>query len=86
MSSEEINKQTPEKFFETIGDKVKNFNSESDAGQDDEQERRPVEEIESLCMNCHENVSILSISSIFSIFSIFSTMLRRTKTNRRHRE
>lgn len=65
MTSEEVNKQTPEEFFETIGNKVKDFAPESGAGQDDEEERRPVEEIESLCMNCGKNVSIESGPLLF---------------------
>lgn len=51
-------KQNPSEFFEAIGDKVKNFdstttNGDSAAADDD---RPPVEEIESLCMNCGKNV------------------------------
>lgn len=52
-------KQDPQEFFQTIGDKVKNFSSpqNDDAAKDDEDERPPVEEVESLCMNCGKNVS-----------------------------
>jgi zinc finger protein len=58
-------KQDPQEFFQAIGDKVKNFSAAPDgeaapnsaAGADDE--RPPVEEVESLCMNCGKNVSTL---------------------------
>ncbi|KAM0349745.1 hypothetical protein ACHAPU_003574 [Fusarium lateritium] len=53
MASEDINKQTPEEFFQTIGDKVKNLAPGGEA--QDEDDERAVEEIESLCMNCGEN-------------------------------
>ena len=48
--------QDPSEFFETIGSKVAHLNptTNGDATNDD---RKLVEEIESLCMNCHENVS-----------------------------
>lgn len=48
--------QNPSEFFETIGSKVAHLNptTNGDATNDD---RKLVEEIESLCMNCHENVS-----------------------------
>lgn len=62
MSSEDQNaqvtkKQDPNEFFQTIGDKVKNF-SETNGAEDDD--RPPVEEIESLCMTCGKNVRYLS--------------------------
>lgn len=57
-------KQDPQEFFQTIGDKVKNFSAAPD-GEDApnsatgaaDDERPPVEEVESLCMNCGKNVS-----------------------------
>lgn len=64
MSSDEIPAQVtkteqPQEFFQAIGDKVKNFSETKDATatetQDDDDERPPVEEIESLCMNCGKN-------------------------------
>lgn len=58
MSSEDqttqvTKKQDPSEFFQTIGDKVKNF-SQADGTEDDE--RPAVEEVESLCMTCGKNV------------------------------
>lgn len=41
-------------FFESIGKKADQLNGT--AGQDDEAEPKAVEQIESLCMNCHEQV------------------------------
>lgn len=46
-------KQDPKEFFETIGDKVKNFSETN--GADDDDDRPAVEEVESLCMNCGKN-------------------------------
>lgn len=43
-------------FFETIGHQVEQVAPQSDVPGDEEDEPRVVEEIESLCMNCHENV------------------------------
>ena len=58
QKAEVTQKQDPQEFFQAIGDKVKNFSSpqNGDAAKDDD-ERPPVEEIESLCMNCGKNVS-----------------------------
>ena len=51
-------KQDPQAFFEAIGDKVQNFSAPATNGADAvDDDRPPVEEIESLCMNCHKNVS-----------------------------
>lgn len=45
-------------FFETIGQKASQTGQVNGAGQQDgEDDGKVVEEIESLCMNCHENVS-----------------------------
>lgn len=60
MASDEqtTSKQNPSEFFESIGSKVANFkpaqNGTTEATDDDDV--KPVEEVESLCMNCHENV------------------------------
>lgn len=47
-------------FFESIGQKASHLDGATNgvgaAGQEDD-EPKAVEEIESLCMNCHENVS-----------------------------
>lgn len=56
MSTDEVNKLTPDEFFQTIGDKVKNFAPAAE-GVEDADDERAVEEIESLCMNCGKNVS-----------------------------
>ncbi|KAI6756578.1 hypothetical protein HG530_011176 [Fusarium avenaceum] len=45
---------TPDEFFQTIGDKVKNFAPAAE-GVEDADDERAVEEIESLCMNCGKN-------------------------------
>lgn len=50
--------QGPSEFFDSIGNKVSNFTpgqNGADAAEDDE-DQRAVEEIESLCMSCGENV------------------------------
>ncbi len=47
----------PPEFFETIGHQAEQIApSAGGAGQDGADDNRVVEEIESLCMNCHENV------------------------------
>lgn len=60
MAAEQTNGQSteaqnPSQFFEAIGSRVNNISSTDAANGANEP--RPVEEIESLCMNCHENVS-----------------------------
>ncbi|KAF4123668.1 zinc finger protein [Geosmithia morbida] len=53
--------QDPQQFFQAIGDKVQNLTpaTNGDAAQanggNDDDERPPVEEVESLCMNCGKN-------------------------------
>lgn len=52
-------------FFESIGQKASQLNGTAgDAGaegqQDGDDEPKVVEQIESLCMNCHENVRACS--------------------------
>ena len=57
--AEEINMEgvSSTEFFETIGNQVEQVAPSSDVPGEDEDDQRVVEEIESLCMNCHENVS-----------------------------
>ncbi|KAF7542652.1 hypothetical protein G7Z17_g11395 [Cylindrodendrum hubeiense] len=55
MATDEVTKQNPQDFFETIGDKVKNLAPVVDGTEDEDDDHRAVEEIESLCMNCGEN-------------------------------
>ncbi len=59
MASDEqsTSKQNPSEFFESIGSKVANFNSAQNGTTEEEDDVKPVPEVESLCMNCHENVS-----------------------------
>lgn len=61
MASEDVNKQTPEEFFQSIGDKVKNL-APAEAEAQNADDERAVEEIESLCMNCGKNVSRITTS------------------------
>ena len=51
-------------FFESIGKKTQNLDINEKAATDgslpkldEEEDQRVVDEIESLCMNCHENVT-----------------------------
>lgn len=44
-------------YFKSIGEHVNTPVSNGDAQQNDDDDAKAVEEIESLCMNCHENVS-----------------------------
>jgi zinc finger protein len=49
-------KQNPSEFFEAIGAKVESLGADATNGTTtEEDEYRPVDEIESLCMNCHDN-------------------------------
>lgn len=48
--------QNPSQFFEAIGTKVESLAPATNGDAADE-DQRTVEEIESLCMNCGENVS-----------------------------
>lgn len=48
-------------FFEPIGNKAQGLSTTAN-GESTEEEFKPVDEIESLCMNCHENVSRLAFS------------------------
>lgn len=62
MSADDEKKVTttlgPNEFFQSIGNKVEGLSSTTDGPTtEEEEEYRPVEEIESLCMNCGENVS-----------------------------
>ncbi|KFG87098.1 zinc finger protein zpr1 [Metarhizium anisopliae] len=47
--------QNPTEFFESIGNKVEGFSATTNDATQEDEEYRPVEEIESLCMNCGEN-------------------------------
>jgi len=48
----------PGDFFESIGQQAEQVEqTDADAQQDGDETSRVVEEIESLCMNCHENAS-----------------------------
>ncbi|EFZ02185.1 ZPR1 zinc-finger domain protein [Metarhizium robertsii] len=47
--------QNPTEFFESIGNKVAGFSATTNDATQEDEEYRPVEEIESLCMNCGEN-------------------------------
>ncbi|KAK3180748.1 nucleolar zinc-finger protein [Lecanicillium sp. MT-2017a] len=59
MASDEqiTSKQNPSEFFESIGSKVANFKPAQNGTTEatDSDDVKPVEEVESLCMNCHEN-------------------------------
>lgn len=60
MSADDEKKVTttlgPNEFFQSIGNKVEGLPSTTDGPTtEEEEEYRPVEEIESLCMNCGEN-------------------------------
>lgn len=50
--------QTPINFFESIGSKAQGLSTAMNGETANEDEIPPVDEIESLCMNCHENVSV----------------------------
>jgi hypothetical protein len=54
--------QNPTEFFESIGDRVESLApaTEGADGGDDDDDHRPVDEIESLCMNCGNNVRLRS--------------------------
>lgn len=66
MSAEE-KVQNPPEFFQSIGEKVEGYASTGN-GETEDDGFRPVDEIESLCMNCQENVS-------FSLKILPSTLL-----------
>lgn len=46
--------QTPTDFFQSIGSQVAGLDKDVQGTEEDDVP--PVEEIESLCMNCHDNV------------------------------
>lgn len=49
--------QGPSEFFESIGDRVETLAPAADGADGADQDGfRPVDEIESLCMNCGKNV------------------------------
>ncbi len=51
-------------LFDTIGHKAEQVapNTNGANGGQPEEDERVVEEIESLCMNCHENVSVETLA------------------------
>lgn len=51
-------------FFEPIGNKAQGLSTTTN-DDSTEEEFKPVDEIESLCMNCHENVSRLAFFAFF---------------------
>ncbi|KHN98289.1 zinc finger protein zpr1 [Metarhizium album ARSEF 1941] len=58
MSADKKKEETTQnrsEFFESIGSKVDGFSAPADRDTQEDEEYRPVEEIESLCMNCGEN-------------------------------
>lgn len=55
--AEEAAVQEPDGFFESIGAKAEGLAPAPAPAPAADEERKPVEEIESLCMNCGENVS-----------------------------
>lgn len=61
----EVGAVTPSELFESIGDKVVGLAlaANDDTVTSDEDERNPVEEIGSMCMNCGKNVSRVPCSN-----------------------
>jgi hypothetical protein len=59
-------KQNPSDFFETIGSKVAHLEPTTNGAVAEDDDRKLVEEVESLCMNCHENVSQTASRRILS--------------------
>lgn len=57
-------------FFEPIGNKAQGLSGTTNAAVAEEDYVKPVDEIESLCMNCHENVSRQRFPSLHRITSI----------------
>ena len=60
---EKISQQGSRELFDHVGTKAEALHTEPEGpkridGEDDDQDEKVVDEIESLCMNCHENVSI----------------------------
>lgn len=66
--AEELKVQDPSEFFQSIGSKVEGFAPTTNG--EAEEDFKPVDEIESLCMNCHENVS--SVTYVLSYFRILT--------------
>lgn len=50
--------QDPAEFFKSIGDKVDAVSGLPNGAITEDEGHRPVEEIESLCMSCGENVCL----------------------------
>jgi zinc finger protein len=57
-------------FFEPIGNKAQGLSANTN-GDSTEEEFKPVDEIESLCMNCHENVSRFALRLKRGILSCY---------------
>ena len=56
-------------FFESIGQQAEHVEQvDATAQQDGDENSRVVEEIESLCMNCHENVCLPQVLCRPSVF------------------
>jgi zinc finger protein len=64
MAAEDTTKQTPEEFFQSIGDKVNKLAPAAVDAQNADDDERAVEEIESLCMNCGKNVSQIILEQV----------------------
>ncbi|OAA49012.1 zinc finger protein zpr1 [Beauveria brongniartii RCEF 3172] len=64
MAAGAQNVQGSSEFFQSIGNKVEGLAPKAN-GEPDHEDLQPVEEIESLCMNCHENgVTRILLTSI----------------------
>lgn len=50
-------KQSPADFFEAIGSRVEAMGTSTNGAATEDDDVRPVDEIESLCMSCGKNVS-----------------------------
>lgn len=54
-------------FFDSIGNKAQKV-EEKKNGEEEEDDQRVVDEIESLCMNCHANVSFPSTQAPSTLY------------------
>jgi hypothetical protein len=57
--------QKPDNFFPAIGSIAEKTHAQEDGQINGEDEDQAVQEIESLCMTCHEQVSVLTDSTRF---------------------
>ncbi|ATY59512.1 zinc finger protein zpr1 [Cordyceps militaris CM01] len=55
MAAEEQKVQDPSEFFQSIGSKVEGLAPKANGEPDEDDDFKPINEIESLCMNCHDN-------------------------------